>query len=177
MLHASGDAVERAARMQAEKESSQANLFELGLTDQASPLHESAFELPEVEEWSLPVRLDYEKETLGFYLTGHPLKEYEEELSRVGVLSTRDLLDAGDGNEVSISFNRMFPLFRLLMIVFKASRSKMSCKHSRNVSMVTGNSECRLTTCSRSDARRRCSHKGILLPGCERGSMRARAEL
>jgi len=88
--------------MQAEKESSQASLFELGLTDQASPLHESAFELPEVEEWSLPVRLDFEKEVLGFYLTGHPLKEYEEELSRVGVLSTRDLLDAGDGNDVSV---------------------------------------------------------------------------
>jgi DNA polymerase-3 subunit alpha len=102
LLHASGDAVERAGRMQAEKASSQANLFELGLTDQASPLHESAFELPEVEEWSLPVRLDFEKETLGFYLTGHPLKEYEEELSRAGVLSTRDLLDAGDGNDVSV---------------------------------------------------------------------------
>jgi len=102
LLHASGGAVERAGRMQAEKESSQANLFELGLTDQASPLHESAFELPEVEEWALPDRLDYEKEALGFYLTGHPLKEYEEELSRVGVLSTRDLLDGGDGNDVSV---------------------------------------------------------------------------
>ncbi len=102
LLHASGDAIDRAGRMQAEKESSQASLFELGLTDQASPLHESAFELPETEEWSLPVRLDSEKEALGFYLTGHPLKEYEEELSRIGVLSTLDLVGAGDGSEVSV---------------------------------------------------------------------------
>jgi DNA polymerase-3 subunit alpha len=50
----------------------------------------------------MPLRLDYEKEALGFYLTGHPLKEYEEELSRIGVLSTRDLPDAGDGSDVSV---------------------------------------------------------------------------
>ena len=102
LLQAVGDAVERAGKMQAEKASSQTSLFELGLTDQASPFHESASELPEVEEWSLPVRLSNEKEVLGFYLTGHPLKEYEEELRHAGVVSTGDLLAAGDGNDVSV---------------------------------------------------------------------------
>ncbi len=102
LLHASGDAIDKASRMQAEKESSQASLFELGLTDQASPLHEGSFELPDMEEWSLQVRLDFEKEALGFYLTGHPLKEYEEELRRIGVLSTLDLPEAGDGSDVSV---------------------------------------------------------------------------
>ena len=102
LLDASGGAIEKAGRLQAERESSQASLFELGLTDQASPLHAGAFELPEVEEWSLPVRLDNEKEALGFYLTGHPLKEYEEELRRSGAVSSRELLDRVDGGEVSV---------------------------------------------------------------------------
>ena len=102
MLQASGDAVERAARLQAEKESSQASLFELGLTDQASPDHADAFHLPEVEEWPIAVRLENEKEALGFYLTGHPLKEYEGELRRAGVVPTRELLGLRDGDEVSV---------------------------------------------------------------------------
>jgi DNA polymerase-3 subunit alpha len=102
LLRASGDAIERAGKIQAEKESSQASLFELGLADHASPLHEGAFALPEVEEWPLPVRLENEKEALGFYLTGHPLKEYQKELTRAGVVATRDLPDAGDGTDVSV---------------------------------------------------------------------------
>jgi DNA polymerase-3 subunit alpha len=102
LLDASGDAIDRAGRLQAEKESSQASLFELGLTDQASPLEEGAFTLPDVEEWPLPVRLGYEKEALGFYLTGHPLKEYEGELRKSGVVSSRELLEMRDGEEVSV---------------------------------------------------------------------------
>ncbi len=102
LLHASGDVIERAGRVQAERESSQASLFELGLTDQASPLNAGAFELPDVEEGPLPVRLENEKEALGFYLTGHPLREYETELGRAGVVSTGDLPDVGDGTEVSV---------------------------------------------------------------------------
>ena len=37
--------------------------------------------LPDVEEWSEKERAAYEKETLGFYVTSHPLGEYEETLS------------------------------------------------------------------------------------------------
>ena len=102
LLHALGDAIERGGRIQAERESSQASLFEFGLPDQGSPLRRGASTLPEVEEGSLPVRLGNEKEALGFYLTGHPLKEYERDLKRFGVVSTRELLDREDGAEVSV---------------------------------------------------------------------------
>jgi DNA polymerase-3 subunit alpha len=102
LLCGAGETIERAGRMQAEKESKQASLFELGLADQASPLHRDAFSPPDVEEWSMPVRLGNEKEALGFYLTGHPLKEYEAELGRAGVVTTRDLPGLVDGSEVSV---------------------------------------------------------------------------
>jgi DNA polymerase-3 subunit alpha len=102
LFHASGEAIERAGRLQAERESSQASLFEVGLADQASPDNADSFDLPEVEEWPLHVRLENEKEALGFYLTGHPLKEYEGELRRSGVASSRELLEMLDGTEVSV---------------------------------------------------------------------------
>jgi len=41
----------------------------------------------EQEEWSEKERLEAEKETLGLYLTGHPIAQYEKELSRF--VSTR----------------------------------------------------------------------------------------
>src|SRR5207245_11761292 len=34
------------------------------------------------EEWPESERLNYEKEALGFYITGHPLTQYAKELAR-----------------------------------------------------------------------------------------------
>lgn len=41
--------------------------------------------------WSDMERLQGEKDTLGFYLTGHPLEQYEEELKHIRTLQIRDL--------------------------------------------------------------------------------------
>ncbi|MHB1844728.1 MAG: DNA polymerase III subunit alpha [Deltaproteobacteria bacterium] len=38
--------------------------------------------LPAVEEWSEKERLAFEKEALGFYISGHPLRQYEKEIRR-----------------------------------------------------------------------------------------------
>jgi len=46
-----------------------------------------AISVDEQEEWSEKERLEAEKETLGLYLTGHPIAQYEKELSRF--VSTR----------------------------------------------------------------------------------------
>jgi len=35
-----------------------------------------------VEDWDDEIRLSNEKETLGLYLTGHPITRYEQELRR-----------------------------------------------------------------------------------------------
>ena len=43
----------------------------------APPVH-----VVDVEEWVDEIRLAYEKETLGLYLTGHPIDRYENELAR-----------------------------------------------------------------------------------------------
>src|SRR5690606_12824696 len=62
----------------------QEDLFGLGGGGPATP---AAVPLPvpddAVIEWSETERLGYEKETLGLYLTGHPIQRYETELGRI----------------------------------------------------------------------------------------------
>jgi DNA polymerase-3 subunit alpha len=62
-------------------EAGQVDLF--GLASSSGPAAEaSAQVVPEQAEWSETVRLAGERETLGLYLTGHPLARYERDLAR-----------------------------------------------------------------------------------------------
>jgi len=56
--------------------------------------------LPDVPEWPESQRLALEKETLGFYLTGHPLSSCAPLLQRFTNMDTRRLQEAPDGQEV-----------------------------------------------------------------------------
>lgn len=55
--------------------------------------HKVETAMPDLAEWPEKERLGLEKETLGLYLTGHPLDEYEQELKAVSKLSLRDILE------------------------------------------------------------------------------------
>jgi DNA polymerase-3 subunit alpha len=57
---------------------------------------------PEVEEWSVHQLLAFEKETLGFYITGHPLDKYEEIIKRLTNGSVVDLRERSSNGEVKI---------------------------------------------------------------------------
>lgn len=54
------------------------------------------------QEWDELELLRYEKEALGFYITGHPLVRYEKQLSQVRVKKTSELENTSDGDEVQI---------------------------------------------------------------------------
>jgi DNA polymerase-3 subunit alpha len=54
------------------------------------------------EEWEPKEKLDFEKETLGFYLSGHPLEEYRRLLRKHATHYTSDLEDINDGTEILI---------------------------------------------------------------------------
>jgi len=64
--------MDRAEENRRNQEVGQASLFDLG------PASESAVVLEDVKEWPRPLALSYEKETLGFYLSDHPLAGYEQ---------------------------------------------------------------------------------------------------
>jgi DNA polymerase-3 subunit alpha len=57
---------------------------------------------PEVEEWSVHQLLAFEKETLGFYITGHPLDKYEETIKQLTNGSVVDLRERSSNGEVKI---------------------------------------------------------------------------
>jgi DNA polymerase-3 subunit alpha len=73
------------ASAQADRQSGQASLFgALPVADTRPRYPEAGDPLGEgqVEEWPERVRLAFEKEALGFYLTGHPLAGHEKEVRR-----------------------------------------------------------------------------------------------
>jgi DNA polymerase-3 subunit alpha len=57
-------------------------------------------QLPETEDWPISVRLNGEKDMLGFYVSGHPLARFRRELSHFASVSSRDVGTGDDGREV-----------------------------------------------------------------------------
>ncbi len=53
-------------------------------------------DVPNLEEFSQNVLLNMEKETLGIYISGHPLKPYEKELKKISTISTSELYQSND---------------------------------------------------------------------------------
>ncbi len=69
-----------------------------GLTDPANNAQAGAA----IAEWDEDLKLRFEKEMLGFYITGHPLAKYEMELQRLGTANTESLAELPDAKEVSL---------------------------------------------------------------------------
>jgi DNA polymerase-3 subunit alpha len=97
-LPAAMQAAEQHSRAQA---AGQVDLF--GLSAAAPAASEAAEAAVEpLPEWSEPVRLAGERETLGLYLTGHPITEFERELApivsgRIADVGGARPVGAGDG--------------------------------------------------------------------------------
>lgn len=82
------DAVESGQRANRDRQSGQLSLFELmGDDDGAEPTAAAkAYAYPDIDEWDEAVRLQYEHEALGFYITGHPLDRWRTQLERCRVV-------------------------------------------------------------------------------------------
>ncbi|GMR18720.1 MAG: hypothetical protein BMS9Abin33_1156 [Gammaproteobacteria bacterium] len=75
---------------------------EAGISDLFAEVQQAdeAHEFVEVSEWSDEERLRGEKETLGLYLTGHPIDRYEKNLRRMTDACLADLRPNGNGSVV-----------------------------------------------------------------------------
>ena len=81
---------------------------QMTLFDFASEEDKKAFEIkyPDVEEYSKEVKLGFEKEVLGIYLSGHPLEEYEEKWRKnISAVTTDFMLDE-ETNTVKLKDNQ-----------------------------------------------------------------------
>jgi DNA polymerase-3 subunit alpha len=81
--------MDKAQKRQRERACGQANLLEqFEQKERTSPSGGSSDDgLPEISEWDHKELLANEKETIGFYITGHPLSRYAE---RLGMMVTAD---------------------------------------------------------------------------------------
>jgi DNA polymerase-3 subunit alpha len=91
--------LERGQSVQRDRESGQASLFAGPNELKPSPAIESPPPLP---EWSERERLAYEKATLGFFLSGHPLQGFQEELAIYANCTTAELPGMESGREVAL---------------------------------------------------------------------------
>jgi DNA polymerase-3 subunit alpha len=97
VLYANIDgAIELGQRKQREREVGQGGLF--GMLTPNGDEHV----LDPAEEWAEGLKLKHEKETLGFYITGHPLRKYASEVRAYGNATTSTLAEKPSGFDVSI---------------------------------------------------------------------------
>ena len=110
-----GTASDRAAAAQRDKESGQTSLLGLfggagaaagpstGRGQQARPEANGDEVYPEVDEWLPKEMLAYEKESLGFYISGHPLDRFAGEIRRFTNATTANCMQKGVRAEVTLA--------------------------------------------------------------------------
>lgn len=55
--------------------------------------------IPKADEFEKKELIGYEKETLGFYISGHPLDSYKKELDKIKYTLSSEIEELGDGSE------------------------------------------------------------------------------
>jgi len=94
MMAAVESALEYGQRVQKERNDPQMALFDMAENQPGINVPG----LPEIGEWDKKQFLTFEKESLGFYLSGHPLTRYEELLDKftnANAISIKELKDGG----------------------------------------------------------------------------------
>jgi DNA polymerase-3 subunit alpha len=93
------ETLEVGQRTQKDRMNGQFTLFEAVEMDSHDTIYPP---FPEIDEWSESELLNYEKESLGFFITGHPLARYEPVLKKFANTNTLKLQDLSDGRAVRI---------------------------------------------------------------------------
>ncbi len=91
--------MEAGQRRQTDLQQGQDSLFgDAG--EQESGWPDEAEQMPDVEEWPEGEVLGYEKELLGYFVTGHPLTRFEDVVTRFSTADSRRLAAAADTDEI-----------------------------------------------------------------------------
>ncbi len=93
-------AMELGARMQNDKSRGQLSMFEASGYDRSG--NGVMDELPPMEEWPIDQKLAFEKEALGFYITGHPLTHYADDIKKYTDTDTAKITTLPSGHEVCL---------------------------------------------------------------------------
>jgi DNA polymerase III subunit alpha len=99
-LAALEDAMEMGQKLQKEKAQGQESLF--GSEEITTNKGNGYGQLPTVDPWPEKMLLSFEKEALGFYITGHPLARHAAVIRRFTSCDTAGLAERSDKEEVRV---------------------------------------------------------------------------
>ncbi|MDF3129665.1 DNA polymerase III subunit alpha [Kiritimatiellaeota bacterium B1221] len=91
-------ALQRAVSLRKDREQGQTSLFDL-MAEETNQGELNDEELPEVDPWATSKMLAYEKDLLGFYISGHPLEEFEWEIETFSTHHFDNLSELNDKDE------------------------------------------------------------------------------
>ncbi|MBW2659186.1 MAG: DNA polymerase III subunit alpha [Deltaproteobacteria bacterium] len=94
-------AMEQAKAVQRDLQSGQMSLFSI-TPETKMKTDITSLVMPDIEEWDERKKLIFEKETVGFYITGHPLEKAAREINSVIDATIRDLKKWGNDQPVRI---------------------------------------------------------------------------
>lgn len=97
LMHTIDKALSNAQKAQKDKNSGQTSMFDMFTDEQLVE------EYPDTPEFMVKEKLQYEKETIGFYLSGHPLDPYLKITKQLGAITTSQLINARHLEEVTIT--------------------------------------------------------------------------
>jgi DNA polymerase-3 subunit alpha len=102
LLHVLPRAVQAASDLQRDRKAGQMSLF--AAYGEEEPAADAAADvtLPDVPEWPDTEKLKYEKEALDFYLSSHPLAQYEDVLRRFSMRDIADLAHLPPAQEIVV---------------------------------------------------------------------------
>jgi DNA polymerase-3 subunit alpha len=92
--------LESSSRLQREKAKGQISFFDQGFA--GNGFKEPVNNKYQIKEWPEPQLLAFEKEMLGFYISGHPLARYAKQLKRFVSSSISNLHQHKDEDEIKI---------------------------------------------------------------------------
>jgi DNA polymerase III subunit alpha len=93
-------AMDQAKAIQRDKQSGQMSLF--GIAQDESSNEVTSISMPVIDEWDERLKLSYEKDTVGFYITGHPLDDVIDEIRTIVDSDIHNLENWGDEQPVRI---------------------------------------------------------------------------
>ena len=94
-------AMEQAKAVQRDLQSGQLSLFSVAQETQKK-VEVTSISIPDIEEWDDRKKLAFEKETVGFYITGHPLEDAVREITTITDSTIHNLKDWGNEQPVRV---------------------------------------------------------------------------
>jgi DNA polymerase-3 subunit alpha len=117
-----GIMLEGAARTQKDKAKGQLSFFDTGFAENGNGFKSPDKSLAYIKEWPEPQLLAFEKEMIGFYITGHPLARYAKQLKRFTSTSISNLHTHKDEDEIKL----VGLIAKIKQTVTRAKQEKMA---------------------------------------------------